>query len=144
MALAGIAQRPPKSVDDLLKIRGLRERGLPKSVRADLLAAVERGRALDLDAVRTRTTVPVPSELRGAVPLLTSWVSQRARQLDLDPAVLATRGDLEDYLRDDPDGRLAAGWRREALADDLDALLAGNAALSFAPGEGLVMQPRDA
>lgn len=144
MALAGIAQRPPKTVDDLLKIRGLRERGLPKAVRADLLAAVERGRELDLERVRTRTTVPVPSELRGAVPLLTSWVSQRARQLDLDPAVLATRGDLEDYLRDDPDGRLAAGWRREALADDLDALLAGTAALSFAPGEGLVMRRHDA
>lgn len=143
MALAGIAQRPPKSIDDLLKIRGLRDRGLPKAVRGDLLDAVERGSLLDLDEVRTRTSTPVPSELRGAVPLLTSWVSQRARLLDLDPAVLATRGDLEDYLRDDPDGRLASGWRRQALAEDLDALLRGEAALSFSPGEGLVMRRVD-
>lgn len=140
LALAGIAQRPPKNVGALLEIRGLRERGLPKSVRGDLLDAVERGRQLDLDDVRVSESKPVPGELRGALPLLMSWVSQRARQLDLDPAVLATRGDLEDYLRDDPDGRLSSGWRREALADDIDALLAGDASLSFSPGEGLVMR----
>lgn len=143
LALAGIAQRPPKSIDALLEIRGLRDRGLPKSVRGDLLDAVERGRTLDLDAVRVRTSTPVPGELRGAIPLLMSWVSQRARQLDLDPAVLATRGDLEDYLRNDPEGRLSSGWRREAMAEDVDALLAGRAALSFSPGEGLVMRRDD-
>lgn len=140
LALAGIAQRPPKSVGALLEVRGLRDRGLPKAVRGDLLEAVERGRQLDLDEVRIQVSKPVPGELRGAVPLLMSWVSQRARQLDLDPAVLATRGDLEDYLREDPDGRLSSGWRREALADEIDALLGGRAALSFSPGEGLVMR----
>ncbi len=140
LALAGVAQRPPKSVDALTKIRGLRDRGIPKAVRGDLMDAIARGLDLDLDQVRFPEATPVPADVRGAVPLLTSWVSQRARELDLDPAVLATRRDLEDFLRDDPDSRLNAGWRAEALAADIHALLDGQAALSFERGVGLVLR----
>ncbi len=143
LALAGIAQRPPKSEDDLVKIRGLRDRGIPKSVRPELMDAIERGRSLDLDDVRQPESNPVPSELRSAIPLLMSWVSQRARELDLDPAVLATRGDLEAFLRGDDDARLGGGWRSEALATDIESLLDGAAALSFERGVGLVLR-RDA
>lgn len=140
LALAGIAQRPPKNAEALTKVRGLRERGIPKAVRGDLLEAVERGKRLDVDAVRYPESQPVPAEVRGAVPLLSSWVSQRARELELDPAVLATRRDLEDFLRDDPDTRLRAGWRSDALAADIEALLDGRAALSFERGVGLVLR----
>lgn len=143
LALAGIAQRPPKTVDDLVKIRGLRERGIPKAIRGDVLDAVARGRELPADAVRAPVERPVPAELRGAVPLLMSWVAQRARELDLDPAVLATRGDLEGFLRGDEDCRLATGWRAEALADDIHALLDGRAGLSFEKGVGLVLRHVD-
>lgn len=141
MALAGIAQKPPATVEDLVKIRGLRERGIPRHVRDDVLAAVARGQALRPEAVRYPEARPVPAELRAAVPLLMSWVAQRARELDLDPAVLATRGDLEAFLRGDEDSRLAAGWRAEALAEDIAALLEGRAGLSFAKGDGLVLRP---
>lgn len=143
LALAGIAQRPPTTIDDLVKIRGLRDRGIPKQVRGDVLDAVARGRTLPADAVIYPEDRPVPAELRGAIPLLMSWVAQRARELDLDPAVLATRGDLEAFLRGDDDNRLAKGWRSEALAADIDALLDGRAGLSFAKGEGLVLRSLD-
>lgn len=143
LALAGIAQRPPSTVEDLVKIRGLRDRGIPKSIRDDVLDAVAAGKALAADEVVYPVERPVPPELRSAVPLLMSWVSQRARELDLDPAVLATRGDLEGFLRDDPDNRLATGWRAEALATDIGDLLEGRAGLSFAKGEGLVLRPLD-
>ena len=144
LALAGIAQRPPRSIEALTNVRGLRERGLPKGVRAELMDAIERGLDLDLDRVRLPEAAPVPSDVRGALPLLMSWVSQRARALDLDPAVLATRGDLEAFLRGDEDSRLATGWRAEALAADIEALLAGRASLTFERGVGLVLRRGDA
>ena len=140
LALAGIAQRPPKTVDALTSVRGLRDRGIPKALRGELLDAIERGRQLDLDLVRIPRSTPVPSELRAAVPLLMSWVTQRARELELDPAVLATRNDLESFLRGDTDSRLATGWRAEALASDIEALLEGRSALSFERGVGLVLR----
>jgi ribonuclease D len=140
LALAGIAQRPPQDVEALSKIRGLRDRGIPKSLRGDLLGAVRSGLELDLELVRQPSSAPVPAELRSAVPLLMSWVSQRARELELDPAVLATRGDLESFLRGDEDSRLATGWRAQALADDIASLLAGRSSLAFRRGEGLVLR----
>jgi ribonuclease D len=143
LALAGIAQRPPRTIEALTTVRGLRERGLPKAVRADLLAAIERGQSLDLDRVRVPEASTVPPDVRGALPLLMSWVSQRARELDLDPAVLATRGDLEDFLSGDPSSRLAGGWRAEALSADLEALLDGRASLRFRRGTGLVLRRDD-
>ena len=144
LALAGIAQHPPRTVDALTSVRGLRDRGIPKALRGELLEAVERGRQLDLDRVRLPESTPVPAELRSALPLLMSWVSQRARELDLDPAVLATRGDLEAFLRGDESSRLARGWRSEALAAEIEDLLAGRAALSFERGTGLVLRRDDA
>ena len=130
----------PKDADALGKVRGLRDRGIPKSLRDDLLEAIERGRTLDLDEVVIPESAPVPSELRAAIPLLMSWVTQRARQLDLDPAVLATRTDLEAFLRGDQDSRLVTGWRADALATDIRALLDGDASLTFERGEGLVLR----
>lgn len=140
LALAGIAQRPPGNVDDLVKVRGLRDRGIPRGVRTELLDAVERGRALPLDDVAYPESRPVPAELRAAVPLLMSWVTQRARELELDPAVLATRTDLEAFLRDDGDARLGDGWRADALAADIRRLLDGEALLGFERGVGLVLR----
>ena len=140
LALAGIAQRPPKSVEALTNVRGLRDRGIPKHVRGDLMEAIRRGQELDLDLVRIPESNPVPADVRGALPLLMSWVSQRARELDLDPAVLATRGDLEAFLRGDEDSRLSSGWRAEALAREIEDLLDGRAALSFERGTGLVLR----
>ena len=140
LALAGVAQRPPKTVEALGKIRGLRDRGIPKAIRGDLMDAIARGQELDLDLVRFPESNPVPADVRGAVPLLSSWVSQRARELELDPAVLATRRDLEDFLRGDPESRLAQGWRSDALASEIESLLAGRAALSFERGVGLVLR----
>ena len=143
LALAGIAQRPPKSVEALTNVRGLRDRGIPKHVRGDLMEAIRRGQDLDLDLVRVPESNPVPADVRGALPLLMSWVSQRARELDLDPAVLATRGDLEGFLRGDADSRLASGWRAEALAKEIEGLLDGRSALSFERGTGLVLRTGD-
>lgn len=144
LALAGIAQRPPTSLDALNEVRGLRDRGIPKALRPGLLEAVESGVQLDLDLVRHPSSAPVPSDVRSSVPLLMSWVSQRARELELDPAVLATRTDLESFLRGDEDSRLARGWRSEALADDIASLLDGRAALAFERGVGLVLRRDDA
>ena len=42
---------------------------------------------------------------------------QRARQLSIDPQVLATRQELLDLLRGKPSGRIAKGWRWGQLTD---------------------------
>jgi ribonuclease D len=62
--------------------------------------------------------------------------------LDLDPAILATRADLVEFMQDPPQGRLAEGWRRDLVGDGLRRLSDGKAALSFDGHGALVLEER--
>jgi ribonuclease D len=84
----------------------------------------------------------LPSELRPAVPLVSAWVSQVARDLQIELALLATRADLEALLRGDPDARLAHGWRADTVGEPIRRLLDGDVALAFERRGGLRLEPR--
>ena len=60
-----------------------------------------------------------------------AWTAQVARANEIDPALLATRGDVEAFLRGDDDPRLAHGWRAELVGDHLRRLVDGEASLAF-------------
>jgi len=134
LAVAGIAQRVPARAEDLRGIRGLDERSLRPAVLDDLLAAVRRGVDGPPPDPPAAAANGVDAEIRGAVGLLSSWVSQLARDLELDAGMLATRGDLEDLLRRQPTGRLTSGWRADLVGRQVGALLRGEASLVFDGG----------
>jgi ribonuclease D len=142
LALQAIAHRPPASIDALYHLRGLEGRHLHRDVAAELIAAVQRGRALPPRDLHLPPVEDVPKELRAAVALLVAWVAQLARDQRVDAAVLATRGDLAAYLRGDPDARLARGWRAAMVAEPVGALVEGRAALAFDRAAHLVLEER--
>jgi ribonuclease D len=80
--------------------------------------------------------------MRPAVPLVTAWVAQLSRQLSIDPAIIATRADLEAFLRDDPEARLGTGWRAELVGTPLRRLVSGEVAMAFDGARGLVIEER--
>ncbi|MEZ5322720.1 MAG: hypothetical protein R2698_11735 [Microthrixaceae bacterium] len=80
--------------------------------------------------------------LRPAVTLVTAWVAQQARSLRIDPAILATRGDLEAFMAGDDTSRLSGGWRHQLIGEPLRRLVDGEVAMAFVPGRGLVMEER--
>ena len=84
----------------------------------------------------------MPTELKPAVPLVSAWVSQRARDLELETSLLATRADLEDLLRGVPDARLTKGWRAEIVGEPIRRLVEGEATLAFDRQVGLVLEER--
>jgi ribonuclease D len=136
LALLGIAQRPPRTPEELKAVRGLDDRLVRGSTGADLLAAVQDGLLHPVDAPATNGD-DVDRNLRPAVTLVSAWVSQLAREARIDTALLATRADLVDLLRGDPDARLAHGWRAAVVGDDIRHLVAGEAALAFDGKGGL-------
>ncbi len=142
LAMQSIAHRPPSSMESLRHLRGMDGRRLRADVAEELLAAVQRGRAMRPDDVQQPPAEDVPKELRAAVSLLVAWVAQLARDQRVDAAVLATRGDLAAYLRGDPDAKLARGWRAVMVAEPVGALVAGQAALAFDVGAHLVLEER--
>jgi ribonuclease D len=142
LALVGMAQRPPTTVDDLRRVRGLDERHLRGSMADAIMDVIDEGLALQKDELRIPPSGDVDRELRPAVALVSAWISQLSRQLQIDTTLLATRADVEALLRGDESARLTQGWRADVLGQDIRRLVEGRAALSFDGKGGLVLEDR--
>ena len=142
LAIVGIATNPPKTLEQLRRIRGIDERNARGRLGEELLAAVERGRETADDVTRPPRRDDVERDQRPAVALVSAWLSQLGRDLRIDPMLLATRSDLGSFLAGDPAARLALGWRRDLLGEPVRRLLAGEFALAFDGNGGLELERR--
>jgi ribonuclease D len=133
LALIGVVSRPPRTREELTAIRGVDGRGLRDGAAEGLLAAVTAGLALDPSTVAMPEADHIDRALAPAVTVIGAWLSQRASELELDPAVLATRADLTQLLHGSP-SRLAAGWRADLVGAPIQRLLAGEAAIILRDG----------
>jgi ribonuclease D len=142
LALVGIASNPPTSLADLKRLRGVDERHTRGAVAAAILGAVKEGLDAPADATPALRRDEVDRDQRPAVALASAWLSQLARELKIDAALLATRNDLSTFLNDDPDSRLAVGWRHALLGEPIRSLVAGEFALAFDGKGGLTLEQR--
>ena len=142
LALLSIAQHPSRTHDDLRRTRSLDGRHLGGGAADELLAAIAQG----LDLAPSGLRLPPAHELdqpdRAVATLATAYVAQRAGDLELDPAILATRADLVEFMQDPPQGRLAGGWRSDLVGEGLRRLAEGQASLSFDGHGSLVLEER--
>ncbi|MGK2949849.1 MAG: ribonuclease D [Acidimicrobiales bacterium] len=141
LALVSMAQRPPASEDDLRRVRGLDDGKRKGAAGRELLAAAAEGVALPLEAVQVPPTDGVDRSRRAAASLVSAWAAQRARDLQIDAAILATRADIEALLMGDG-GRLSTGWRHDVVGEPIRALAAGEASLALEEGGRLVLETR--
>ena len=142
MALLAIAQKMPISESELLQSRGIEARQLGGTIIQDLLNAVMEGVTRDQRAPSTEPE-DVDRDLRPAVTLISAWVGELARQHHIDVALLATRSDITALLRNQPEARLAQGWRAHIVGDDIKRLVSGRAGLSFDSRGGLRLLDTD-
>ncbi len=142
IALVGIAQRAPKTMDELKAIRGVDGRHTSAQVGKAILEVVAASRDLPAPEPLKVKGAELDRALRPVVSLVTSWVSQVARDSDLDPAALATRGDVENFLTDGAQSRLDQGWRNEIIGGPIQMLVRGEAAIAFDGAGGLVLERR--
>jgi ribonuclease D len=136
LAILGIAQRQPRTIDELAHARGVDDRHTRGVIGKELLEAVQRGLAMEV-SLPAGDSDELDRHLRPAVSLISAWVSEVARQQRIDNALLATRNDLVSFLRGDADSRLAHGWRNEFLGEGIRKLVDGHAGLTFDGKGGL-------
>lgn len=141
LALVGLAVARPTALEDLKDIRGVDQRAL-RHVADELFDIIAEAGDRKPRRDTAVATAELPAALRPAVPLVTAWVAQLSRELAIDPAIIATRADLEAFLRDDPEARLGRGWRRELVGNPLARLVNGEVALAFDGSRGLVIEER--
>lgn len=142
LGVVGVASSSPSSVEELRSLRGVDGRNLRGGMAEELLDVVQASARNAPAKAPSSSVAEMPAELRPAVPLVSAWVSQRARDLDLETSLLATRADLEDLLRGVPGARLTHGWRAELVGEPIRRLVEGEATLAFDRAVGLVLEDR--
>lgn len=129
MALLGISQRVPKSVEDLASTRGVDDRHLSSEFCREIMNAVRDGAKRTVELPKTESD-EVDKHSRPALTLITAWIGELARKNKIDVTLLATRSDITALLRNEPEARLAQGWRATLVGDDLKRILNGEVGLS--------------
>ena len=129
MALLGISQRVPKSVEELANTRGVDDRHLSAEYCREIMTAVRDGAKNSVSLPSTEND-DVDKFARPALTLITAWVGELARKHKIDATLLATRSDITAFLRQSPKARLREGWRATLIGDDLMRILNGEVGLS--------------
>ena len=140
LALQGIAQREPSTIEELSQARGVDDRHVRGGFGQEILEAVRRGRSMPIEAPRHEGE-DLERHLRPAVTLVSAWISEVARREQVDPALLATRSDIVDFLRAVTGNRLGSGWRFQMVGKQLDSLMSGASGLAFDGRGGLRIFP---
>ena len=134
LAILGIAQRQPTTLEELGQCRGVDERHRRGRVGREIIDAVIASKAADPPKVGLGGE-DLDRTLRPAITLISAWVSQVAKDARIDTSMLATRSDLIALVSGDRNARLRQGWRAELLGDGIDRLVGGTAGLTF-DGQG--------
>lgn len=143
LAIVAIAQGEPTTSEDLARIRGVEKRHLSRGMGPEILAAVAR--ADQLPPIKELASVGRDrrGDLRAAVTLVSAWLSQLARNLEIDPALIGTRADIEALVRGDENARMGSGWRQELVGSVVEDLLTGRATLALDGEGGLLLEDRN-
>jgi ribonuclease D len=139
IAILGIAQKVPRSADDMLQSRGVDNRHVNGPQGRALLEAVqlgvERSGQGEL-SFPSHDGDDLDKSMRPAATLVSAWVTELARQSDLDAGLLGTRKDINDLLSGAPGARMSEGWRADIVGRDIEDLVAGRKALTFTKENG--------
>lgn len=141
LGVVGIAQRPAKTIDDLKKVRGVDDRHVRGAQGEELLEIVKVGLTRDVALPKRTGSAAILEKLRPAVTLVSAWLTQHAQDIEIDPALVGTRSDIEALLRGDADARLTQGWRAEHVGEPIRRLVEGEATLAFDDGR-LILEDR--
>lgn len=132
-SLVEIARRAPLNIEQLMSIRGVKDK-LPKAVCPQLIAVIAESLALeDSELPGNCKRRRRPAEVDGVVELMAALVRVRAKEHNVATTSLASREDIEALAAGDRDGTpLLQGWRRTLVGDELLQLLEGKVSISVA------------
>jgi ribonuclease D len=134
--LVVIARRAPKTTAELFSLRGLDRPALRRAGR-ELVGAVQTAQTLpeaELPSIGKRD----PAQVGILSSLASILANGLAAQHQVNPQLLATSADIQDFVRWEMNDRQGAppplleGWRGEILGQELQALFEGRRAVRVA------------
>jgi ribonuclease D len=134
-ALIEIARHRPASIEELGRIRGLQEAFIRHNGEQILGLVATAGRQPPVPFPDAGARLKLTPEQDALVDVMSAVVRISGIEHTLNPAVLATRKQLERLLSGDVDVDIMHGWRRKLVGDRLQALLRGDLSLSVRDGK---------
>ncbi|MBI5186241.1 MAG: ribonuclease D [Nitrospinae bacterium] len=138
--LLALARQATSCVKDLKLVRGLHPNEI-KNNGPDILEAIRKG----LAAPKSEWPVLPPLEnddfSNGAEGLLWSFTQHRGKKLKINPAFLASRKEIKEFVKSYKTGSamehtLMQGWKKKLIGHDLLSIIEGNASLGIDPRSG--------
>jgi ribonuclease D len=133
-ALIEIARHRPASVEELGRIRGLQEAFIRHNGEQLIKLIATAGRQPPTPFPDTGLRLSLAPEQDALVDVMSAVVRISGIEHALNPAVLATRKQLERLVSGDADVDVMHGWRRKLVGERLQALLNGELKLSVRNG----------
>lgn len=144
-AIYDIANQMPRAVHDLSRLRTVSD-SLAKSAKGkDILSAVERGLARDLDQLPPiKKTKPLPPTTAAISELLRVLLKAVAARHGVAPKLIATSDDIEKIaVSDQAKVPALSGWRFDMFGRSALALKHGELALTIDNGEITVIEKEE-
>ena len=139
--LIDIARQKPGDEDTLADIRGINPEFM-KRYGAQILTVLADARRQPAPA--TAATAASRSRLEpgqeALVDALLAVVSLCAARNKLHPSLLASRKDIESFVRGDRDVGFLSGWRRPLVGDTILAIMAGEQVLEIDDGQLVLVE----
>ena len=128
-----IAAHPPRTLDDMARLRGMSKGFAEGRLGMDLLHAIERGLVLPDDEIpRVEPAPELPSGLGATVELLKVLLKVKCEAAGVAQKLVATTADLELVAADDKaDVAALRGWRHELYGRSAIDLKHGRLALGL-------------
>jgi ribonuclease D len=141
--LVELAAHPPKTQDDLGRVRGLSTGWKTNDIGARLMASLQTAKPLDPDELPSREPrrPGLTKEAALVADLLKLLLKIRAKEAGVAPRLIARSDDLEALAAGVRDGlNILAGWRFEEFGRDAVDLVEGR--LGFATENGKLKMTR--
>ncbi len=131
-ALTDLAQRPPRSLDDLRRFRDIGNDSINRYGET-LIKLLDDQQDLPAEPLVEGKRL-IDQSQEPVVDLLMACLRDTAIRNDLSPAMLGKRADLERLVAGERDLPLLRGWRRTAAGEALLEVLEGKASLKVSNG----------
>jgi ribonuclease D len=134
-ALLEIARHRPSSLEALGRIRGVQEAFIRHNGEQVIGLVAAAGKQRPIPLVDGGSRLQLTPAQDALVDVMSAVVRLSGAEHAINPAVLASRKQLERLVSGDADVEILHGWRRKLVGERLQALLAGELSLSVRDGK---------
>lgn len=136
--LLDIAKQIPLSTAELKHIRGLND-GMIKHHGAVIIEQIKESKdATPTPVDQAKRKVKLTPDQDATLDILTAIAKLHARDLEINPSILAPRKSIEELIKGETDTAVMQGWRGQLIGPALQAVLAGESSLKIRDGSVVV------